>query len=104
MAKQLVFHKGRYNSVIVNLGGGITGDTLTSEIRERPEQSSPLILIWEVTLLDTTIGELMLAYDDSAGEITHSKGFMDIKRVTGGSAVACFDEPLAVEFRGSVTE
>jgi len=103
MSKQLVVHKGRYNTITVNVGIDLTGDTITSQIRERPEQSSELIAEWDVTVTDDSAGLLTLVLDDSANEITASKGFMDIKRDSGGNPLPVFDEPLAVEFRGSVT-
>jgi hypothetical protein len=41
--------------------------------------------------------------DDQEGLITAERGFMDVLLVTGGQPVSVFDEPLAVEFRGTVT-
>lgn len=100
---QLVYRKGRYNAVPVNLGIDITGQTIVSQIRERPDESSPVILTWTPTVTNAATGEFTLSHNDSAGVITHSEGWMDIKRVTGAGDIACFDGPLAVEFRGAVT-
>lgn len=103
MSKQLVVHKGRVNVVAANLQMDISGATITSQIRERPEQDSPLIATWTVTVTDATTGKLSLFLDDAPNVIVQAKGFMDILRVTGGQPVSVFDEPLAVEFRGTVT-
>lgn len=103
MAKALVVHKGRANVVAVNLGFSVTGETLTSEIRERADQDSPLIATWVITVVNAGLGTLSLFLDDSANEIEQSNGFMDIKRLSGGQPLAIFDEPLAVELRGTVT-
>lgn len=103
MSQQLVVHKGRANVVAVNLQMNVTGETITSQIRERPEQDSPLIATWAVTVVTAATGVLQLFLDDSDSLIAHSRGFMDIVRLTGGQPVTVFDEPLAVEFRGTVT-
>jgi len=103
MPKQLVVHKGRANVVGVILGFDITGDTITSQIRERPDQDSPLIATWTVTVTTAGTGTLSLFLDDSANLITQSEGFMDIQRLSGGQPLTVFDEPLAVELRGTVT-
>ena len=103
MAKQIVVHKGRVNSKTLKLNMGVTGDDLYAEIRERPDQSSPLIATWVLTAEDTTIGKFNMFLDDQEGLITAERGFMDVLLVTGGQPVSVFDEPLAVEFRGTVT-
>lgn len=103
MGKQLVVHKGRVNVVAVNLGFDVTGETLTSEIRERPDQNSLLIATWTVSVTTAATGLLSLSLDDSTNEITQSEGFMDLKRMSGGQPLTVFDEPLAVEIRGTVT-
>lgn len=103
MGKQLVVHKGRVNVVAVNLGFDITGETLTSQIRERTDQDSPLIADWTVSIVTPGTGVLSLLLDDTDNSIEHSTGFMDIKRLTGGQSLSVFDEPLAVELRGTVT-
>lgn len=103
MPKQLVVHKGRVNVIAVNLGFDVTGETLTSEIRERPEQDSPLIATWTVTVTTAATGLLSLVLDDSSNTIAQSEGYMDIKRVSGGQPLTVFDEPLSVELRGTVT-
>lgn len=103
MAKQLVFYKGRYNTVQVNLGINITGQTIASQIRERPDETSDVILTWIITVTNAATGEFTLSFNDSTPAIDASNGWMDIKRVTGSGDIPCFDEPLAVEFRGAIT-
>jgi hypothetical protein len=105
MASKVIVHKGRTNTLRVNLGMNITGDTFTSEIRAEPDTSSLLIATWVVTVSDATKGELVLTLDDvTTSQITAASGYMDIKRVTGTEPVAVFDRPLEVSFRGTVTE
>lgn len=101
------FNKGRYNAVRVNLGYNATGEVFSAEIRERPEQSSPLILTWFVDDTDLATGYVELQYDDSESDNAqinaNTEGWMDLKRVEGDSDVTVFDEPLAVKLMGTVT-
>jgi hypothetical protein len=101
----VVVHKGRTNILPVSLGMDVSQDTITSEIRERRAQDSELIATWDVTFLtDGVDGELILILDDAeSGAITHTRGYMDLKRVTGGEPVPVFDKALYVEFREVVT-
>src|SRR5688572_2486460 len=105
MAGPLKVRKGRTETVSVRIGGDISGDVFTSQIRATPEQSSALIATWDVSFLtDGTDGELVLTLDDLiTGQITATSGYMDIKRMTGGEPVAVFDDPLEVFFQGTVT-
>jgi hypothetical protein len=104
MSSQVIVHKGRTNVMTVKLNINVSGETFTSQIRERPDQNSELIATWTVTVTDVATGVLSLLLDDSVtSTITHSNGFMDIKRFSGGQPLSVFDEPVAVEFRGTVT-
>jgi len=105
MSNEVVVHKGRTNVVTVDMGIDVSADTLTSEIRSEPNQGAPLIATWVVAFAtDGTDGKLILTLDDLAtSQIKATSGFMDIKRVTGSEAVAVFDKPLEVTFRGTVT-
>lgn len=102
MAK-IVVHKGRVNVKSLKLNTDTTGETIKSEIRERDNIASPLIATWTVTAVDASAGEYNLFLDDSDSLIEHATGFMDVIRISGGQPIPAFDEPLAVEFRGSVT-
>lgn len=100
----LVVHKGRTNVTVVDLGINVTGDSFTSEIREKPSRTSPLIATWVVTVTNAASGLLKLTLDDSiTTAITHTIGYMDIKRNTDGEPVTVFDRPVRVEFRETVT-
>ncbi len=106
MAKQTVVHKGRYAIKRVNLNEDLSsysiGDFI-SQIRARPDRTSELIATWDIVFDNGTgtDGVLRLTMeDDVTGAITHDEGFMDVMRVDGGQKTSCFDEPLAVEFRG----
>ncbi len=103
MAKQVVVQKARANTKNLNLNMDLTGDTITSEIRERPEQTSTLIATWTVTVVDASLGKYTLFLSESDSDVTQKEGFMDVLRMTGGRPVSVFDEPLSVEFRGTVT-
>jgi hypothetical protein len=103
---QITVHKGRTKILPVSLGNDVSADTFTSEIRAEKSRSSDRIATWDVSFAsDGTDGELILKLDDSiTSSITKSKGYMDIKRISGGEPFDVFDEPLEVLFRDSVTE
>ena len=65
-----------------------------------------LIATWDVAFVtDGTDGEISLTLDDLiTGAIFYDKGYMDLKRMTGGEPIPVFDRPLEVLFRGTVTE
>jgi hypothetical protein len=102
---EVIVHKARTNSIVVNLGEDVSGDTFTSQIRSQPEHDSTLLMTWTVSFVtDGTDGKLLLTVDDLITEqIEVESGYMDLRRVTGGQPVPVFDRPLEVEFRGVVT-
>jgi hypothetical protein len=102
---EVIVHKARTNSIVVNLGEDVSGDTFTSQIRSQPEHDSTLLMTWTVSFVtDGTDGKLLLTVDDLITEqIEVASGYMDLRRVTGGQPVPVFDRPLEVEFRGVVT-
>lgn len=103
---QIVVHKDRTTVVTVSLGMDVSEDTITSEIREGRSSETALIAEWSVAFdTDGVDGELILTIDDSvASDITQRKGYMDMKRVSGGEALSVFDHPLEVVFADSITE
>ena len=105
MSDSIVVHKGRTNVVTLDLGIDVSGDIITSEIRTKPEQTSALIATWVVTALtDGSDGKFVLTLDNTfSSQITVSSGWMDVKRLSGGEPLSVFDEPLLVEFKGTVT-
>lgn len=105
MTNPVVVHKNRRNTVMVNLGFDVSGDTITSEIRAQPDHESTLIATWTVSFVtDGTDGRLQLVLDDSVtAGITVDSGFMDLKRLSSGEPLPVFDRPLEVSFRGTVT-
>lgn len=105
MSNQIVVHKGRTNTLLVNLGINVAGNVITSEIRSEPDQESSLIATWTVTFVnDGADGKLRLVLDDLiTSQIKANSGYMDLKRMNGGEPLAVFDEPLEVIFRGTVT-
>ena len=106
MSNTVVVHKGRNNTVDVNLFQDITGDVFSSEIRTEARLDSTLIAYWLVSVTDAEAGELSLHLGSTTtGYIRQNNGYMDIKRVTeDGSVEAIFDQPIRVVFRGTVTK
>lgn len=102
---KIIVHKGRTNTLTVSLGVNVATDTITSEIRAEPDQSSELIATWVVAKVgDGSAGDITLTLDDTATKtIKALSGYMDLKRMKGGEPIPVFDQPLEVEFRGSVT-
>lgn len=98
----IVVYKNRTNIITVSLGVDVSGDIITSEIRT---DSGDLIASWDIAFDgDGTDGELILTLDDAVvAGITQPTGKMDLKRVSGGEPFAVFEQPLEVEFRGTVT-
>jgi hypothetical protein len=104
LSTKVIVHKGRTNTLVVNLGMNVTGNTFTSEIRSEPTVDSPLIATWTVVVTDAAIGKLTLTLDNTITQaIAPSTGYMDLKRVSGGEPLPVFDRPLEVSFRGTVT-
>jgi len=106
MSNTVVVHKNRTNTLYVDLGFDVAGETLESEIRSEATVGSDLIATWTIGFLtDGTDGRLILTLDDAiTAAIAEAKGYMDIKRVSAGEPIPVFDRPLEVEFRETVTE
>lgn len=104
MGNKVIVHKARTNTIEVDLGIDVTGDTFSSEIRVEDDHTSTLIATWTVTVTDAANGVLTLVLDNTVtAAITVDSGFMDLKRTTGGEPIPVFDRPLEVSFQGSVT-
>jgi len=99
----LKVYKSRVNEVVVNTGIDLTGSTITSEIREQPDQDSVLIASWDVDVTDAPNGILVLSMDETESDVEQSKGFMDFKRVVGGDPFPMLSDYIEVEFRAAVT-
>lgn len=102
---QVWIYKGRTMVIPLSLGFDVSNDTFESEIREEKNRESPLIATWIVTFeTDGVDGELILTLDDSVTtSLEESRGYMDLKRMTGGQPVQVFDEPLEVLIKDPVT-
>lgn len=105
MSDGLVIHKGRTATVKLEFNEDITGDTITSEIRTEPDQSSSLIMEFAVSVTNAANGSVELTANDTVtGQIQQNSGYMDVKRVTsGGDVPPVFDRPIKVQIRGTVT-
>lgn len=103
---QIIVHKDRTTVITVSLGMDVSDDTITSEIRVGRNSETELIAEWTVEFdTDGADGELVLTIDDSvAADIDKKKGYMDMKRISGGEPLPVFDYPLEVVFKESITE
>ena len=105
MAGSIVIQKGFSNTIPLVLGYDTTGDIISSQIRSGPSQDSPLIANFEVSAVDATKGEYTLYLDDTfSSQIAVDRGWMDIRRETGGEPIPVFEEPLEVIFKGTITK
>lgn len=96
-------YKGRFTEIFVHLGIDITGHTLVSEIRAKPDPTAELIKAWTITVIDAATGEIKMSIDDTSNTITHTEGFMDMKRVISSVDHPVFDDILFVKFIPAVT-
>jgi len=96
---------GRTNTVMVDLGFDVSGDTITSQIKSEQDPESDLLAEWSVAFAtDGSDGILILTLDDSeTAGIIRSIGYMDFKRVTGGEPVSVIAKPILVRFKKTVT-
>src|SRR5262252_694712 len=98
MSDKVIVQKGRTNTLIVNLGINVSGNTFKSEIRTGPDQESPLIATWTVAITTAASGILTLTLDETITKgITYDAGYMDLKRTVSGKAVPVFDKPIEVD-------
>lgn len=99
-------YRGRTTKIGVALGIDVSADTITSQIRKEKNSDSILLAEWEVDFLSTGAdGRLVLTIDDTNSNLTtHTTGFMDFKRMSGGEPIKIVDEPIPVVFVGGVTE
>ena len=106
MSNKVIVHKGRTNTLIVEMGVDVSADLITSEIRSEPTQDSPLIATWSVEFVTNGVdGLLRLTLDDvQTSQIKANSGYMDLKRMFHSEPVPVLDRPLEVSFRGTVTE
>lgn len=100
----LVF-KGMFTEVRVSLGYDVSNDTFASQIRVGRSQDTGLIADWICSFVtDGSDGELVLTMTPEVSSlITHTQGYMDVKRVTEGRPVPVFETPLVVHFKEHVT-
>jgi hypothetical protein len=105
VSNQLWIYKGRTMVVPMSLGFDVSNDTFESHIRTEKRRESELIAEWVITFeTDGTDGELVLTLDNSVTDLLdESRGYMDVKRITGGEPINVFDEPLEVLIKDPVT-
>lgn len=105
MSDPVKIYKNRTNILPVNLGINVSTDTLISEIREGSTVTSPLIATWTISFLtDGVDGKCIFRLDDAQlSTVTAKKGYMDVKRISGGEPLAVFAAPVQVVFLDVVT-
>lgn len=99
-------YKDRANILDIDMGIDVSADTITSQIRSKPDVSGALIATWVVTkpnggsdgLIRLTISAAVASNIEATG------GYMDVKRVSAGEPYPGWDRPLEVEIIGVVTE
>jgi hypothetical protein len=96
MNTHLPFSKGRFNSYRVNFGFSVSGDTITSQVHEQADHTSPLIFEWAVDMADAATGYVTLS--------ANKKGVMDIRRLSGGSAIKAHQGVIIVDLEATPTE
>lgn len=99
----LKVYKRRFNQILVSLNMDITTDVITSQIRLEPDQDSILLATWDIDVEDADTGECIFTMDLTDEDLEAKRGWMDIKRLSGGIAYPVFDESLEVYFVGTVT-
>ena len=99
-------YRGRDAVLPIDTGIDLSGDAVTSQIRTKPNQEGALLATWTVNFeTDGSDGKLILSMSDTVtAQISADGGWMDLKRVGGGSTLPIFDEPVPVIIIGSVTE
>jgi hypothetical protein len=92
----------------VNFGFSVSGDTITSQVREQADHTSPLIFEWAVDMTDAATGYVTLSYDDTARDnaqiSANKKGVMDVRRLSGGSAIKAHQGVIVVDLEATPTE
>ena len=98
-------YKKRTNVKKIDLGVDVSNDDFVSEIRAGKNSASSLIATWDISFeTDGTDGVIILTLDDSALQnITHDKGYMDVKRISGGEPYPVFENYIMVRFHETVT-
>jgi len=101
--KRVTMFDNRTNTLLVAVGYDVSGDTLTSEVREAKSYESDIIAEWDVQFVtDGADGELVLTC--TLAEVGKTVGWMDLKRVSGGEATQVWDSPIEVLIKDPVTE
>lgn len=104
MDRVLPFHKRRYNAYRINTNlGDVSSDTFTAICRDRPDESGNVIFTFSIDTSEAATGYITITFDASGVDVPNVIGYVDPKRVTGGSAVPLFDYPLAIDLMGTTT-
>lgn len=105
MPNQVVVYKNRVTVLKVSLGYDVSADSFVSEIRTDDSPDSDLIATWAVDFASDGIdGKLICTLTElQTRDVVHTNGFMDIKRVSDGKALAVVDKPIQVVFQNTVT-
>ena len=92
----------------MNFGFDVSADTISSQVREQADHTSPLIFEWEVDTSEAGTGYITLSYDDTDRDndqiAANDRGIMDIRRLSGGSAIKAHQGVIIVELEATPTE
>ena len=98
-------YKRRRNVKTIDLGIDVSSDTFESQVRSEKNHTSALIATWDISFVtDGTDGKLEIIIDDaSLLDVIQKKGYMDIKRISGGEPYPVFEGFVTVIFHEVAT-
>ena len=101
----LTIYKNRTNRVLFKSGVDAPEDEWYSEIRVGKTQDSDLIVAWTFEPVDGgDPGDFLISIDDSLlQDVSHSRGYMDIKRISAGEPLPVLKDIIIVKFKDTVT-
>ena len=109
MSDPIFVYKNRTTTIRIDLGIDVSDDTITSQIRKEKSETSDLIGEWAIDFeTDGTDGMLVLTFDNSVFADIEDvedlrRGYMDLKRLSGGEPLPVFSDPVKVRFKESIT-
>jgi hypothetical protein len=110
VTEPVIIERDRTVVLQVELWADLTASSFASEIRAEIATDSALIATWTIVESTTinsegdTVTLLTLTLDNTTtAAITADEGWMDIKRTASSEPFKVFDNPIPVQFRGSVT-
>lgn len=105
MLDRITVHKHRATVISFGFGIDLSQDTLTSQIRDSKNSTGNDLGFWDIQpLTDGTDGRYVFTFSpEKATLVTVDKGYMDVKRVSGGQPLTLMNRILTVEFKDVIT-